>query len=150
MARVDSASSTLPQPAGLPSNTHSPPIAQHPIPKALASMPLLPIVRVIAVLISLFLHKFSLLLCLVSGRSHDTFAAKIAHSPKGENLRSIARYQKHGNPGLSSGLYTPSWIPKLTQHAHTFVRSNDIDPSPFQTYPTYFPASHRNFPAGNP
>src|SRR5664279_320213 len=45
MARVDSASSTMPQPACVPDICHGPPIAQQPIPTAEASMPLRPSVR---------------------------------------------------------------------------------------------------------
>ena len=39
-ARIDSSSSTAPQPAGRPSNCHGPPIAQHPAPTAPTEMPL--------------------------------------------------------------------------------------------------------------
>src|SRR5690606_8749328 len=49
-ARMDSASSTAPQPYGWPSRPQNgPPIAQHPMPSALTGMPLRPRVRVVMV-----------------------------------------------------------------------------------------------------
>jgi hypothetical protein len=47
---VDSSSSTSPQPSGLPSKVTGPPIAQHPNPISLTSMPLRPKILVITII----------------------------------------------------------------------------------------------------
>jgi hypothetical protein len=55
MARMDSTSSTLPQPSGVSPDQNGPPIAQHPIPSALTSIPERPKARFMICLLDISL-----------------------------------------------------------------------------------------------
>jgi hypothetical protein len=76
MARIDSSSSTSPQPKAPPPKVISPlvipAIGQQPIPKALTFIPLLPNVRVIIVFITHSSLEIFMQVCAVSAHPNDT------------------------------------------------------------------------------